>query len=110
MQTIAEWKGLSAEELARLSADGEAGVDKQIQSMVDAANEDWVEFLSVSHPITLDWIDAFDRYYTREEIAEVIDESDPSDYSNEYLVLCCEFGAVLGKCLIAPPGRTKATP
>ena len=100
METIAEWKGLSSEELARLSEDGEAEVHNQIQSMVDAATEDWVEFLSVSPPITLDWIDAFDRYYTREEIAKVIDRSHPSDYSNEYLVLCCEFGAVLGRCLI----------
>jgi hypothetical protein len=100
MQTIVEWKDLSSEELSRLTADGEAEVRNQIQSMVDAATEDWADLGSLSGPVTLDWVDAFDRYYTREEIAKVIDRSDPSDYSNEYLVLCCEFGAVIGKCLI----------
>ena len=100
MQTIAEWEGLSPEELARIPAAGEAEVRKQIQSIVDAATEDWAEFLSLSSPVTLDWVDAFDRYYTRDEIAKVIDRSDPSDYTNEYLILCCELGAVLGQCLI----------
>jgi hypothetical protein len=100
METTPQWKGLSASELARLPADSENEVRKQIQTMVDAATEDWPGFLLISPPVTLDWIDAFDKYYTRREIVKVINKSDPSDYSNDYVVLCCEFGAVLGQSLI----------
>ena len=100
METIPQWNGLSSKELARLTADSEAEVRKQIQSIVNAATKDWTEFILLSPPVTLDWVDAFDRYYTRDEITKVINRSNPSDYSNEYVVLCCEFGSVLGQCLI----------
>jgi hypothetical protein len=32
-------------------------------------------------------------------VAEVLEAADPEDFSNDLLVLCCEFGAVLGAAL-----------
>jgi hypothetical protein len=66
-----------------------------IDGMVDAVRGDWHEYLSVAEDISMEWIDAFDRYYDRDRIRELIQRSDPSDYGNDYLVTCCEFGAAL---------------
>lgn len=63
--------------------------------MVAAARADWPRYLAVSGDIDWSWIDAFDRYYDSDRIHGVIERSDPSNFSNPYIVLCCEFGAAL---------------
>ncbi len=72
----------------------------QIGVMVEASQGDWARYLSVKGKPDLAWIDAFDRHYDRSAIRKVIDSSDPSDFENDYLVLCCEFGAVIGHVMI----------
>jgi hypothetical protein len=42
----------------------------------------------------------FDRYYDLEHVENVVRLSDPDDFSNDYLVLICEFGAVLGHVMM----------
>ena len=42
-------------------------------------------------------LDSVDKFYNRKRISEIIKNSDPSDYSNQYLVLVFEFGATLGQ-------------
>jgi len=64
--------------------------------MLSAAREDWPEYLSVSGEIGLSWVDAFDRYWNRKRIKDTIRGSDPKDFGNDYVVIVCEFGAVLG--------------
>lgn len=91
--------GLSQAEASCIPAEAQQEVLRRIAIMVDAARHDWPTYLSVQGEFDLQWIEAFDRYYDRERILEVIDRSDPSDFSNDYLVLCCEFGAGLSHVL-----------
>ncbi len=67
--------------------------------MVDAARADWPTYLKVDDVVSVEAIAAFDSHWTRPRIAEVIRSSDNSDFANDYLVLCCELGAVLGEVM-----------
>lgn len=55
--------GQSAKELSPLHPKGVAHVPQQITSMRDAASEDWKTYLRVKKPLSLAWVDAFDRHY-----------------------------------------------
>jgi hypothetical protein len=74
---------------------------KQIATMVASAQGDFPGYLHVSLPLSLEWVDVFDRHYDEAEVLKVIGRSDPADFSNDLVVLCCEFGAVLGTTMIA---------
>ena len=91
--------GLTQAEASCVTEDGQKDVLQKIDGMIDAALHDWPTYLPLTDDISLDWIDAFDRYYDRKRIHEVIDRSDPSDFSNDYVVLSCEFGAALSHVL-----------
>ena len=41
-------------------------------------------------------LDTVDKYYDRKKIADIIQRSDPTDFSNDYLISVCEFGATPG--------------
>lgn len=69
--------------------------------MVEACRGDWPQYLRVFGDLDEHWIDAFDDYYDRKRISDVISRSEPSDFSNDYLILICEFGAALGYVLRA---------
>ncbi len=90
-----------ADALSPLNADGRNRVAKMIETMIDAAVGDWVQYLSITLPVDLDWIAKFDAYYDRPRIVGLIERSDPEDFQNDYLVTCCEFGAVLGTVFVA---------
>ena len=60
-----------------------------------AALEDF-QFIIKSDKLDFNVLGAVDKYYDRNKISELIKESDPSDYSNSYLVTICEFGVMLG--------------
>jgi hypothetical protein len=92
--------GSSVEEVCQLAGAGQDRVAKQISTMLDAAAKDWSAQLNIEGDINLGWIDAFDSHFTARRIANMIDRSDPSDFSNELLVTCCEFGAALGHVLL----------
>ena len=64
-------------------------------TMVNAAWEDF-RHITGSHQFDLAALDAVDKYYDRARIAALIKESDPTDFSNPYLVTVCEFGTMLG--------------
>jgi hypothetical protein len=84
-----------------LLPDAEADAAERVAAIAAAARGDWADLLGVAAPLGLDAVDAFDRYYDRARVAEVLADSDPADFGNELLVLCCEFGAVLGELLRA---------
>jgi hypothetical protein len=65
------------------------------ETMVHAALEDF-RHITNSNQLDLDALAAVDRYYTRAKIEQLINQSDPTDFSNPYLVTVCEFGAMLG--------------
>lgn len=65
------------------------------ETMVHAALEGF-RHITNSDQINLYALDAVDKFYDREKIEDLIRDSDPTDFSNPYLVTVCEFGAMLG--------------
>lgn len=80
------------------SADAQA-VARSIATMRESLAGDWPGFLDVREPLSLLWIDAFDNYWTRERVHDLLARTDPASYSNDLLVVCCEFGAALGEVM-----------
>ena len=73
--------------------------------MINAARGDWQEYLPVNGEIDIQWVKAFDTYYDRKRVSDVIARSDPKDFGCDYIVLCCEFGAVMGHVMrLLQPG------
>jgi len=64
-------------------------------TMVHAALEDFQHIIK-SDKLDFKVLDAVDKYYDRAKIAALIKESDPTDFSNPYIVTVCEFGVILG--------------
>ena len=91
--------GVTQAEASCVVEGGQQRILEQIDGMMDAVRHDWPQYLAVDGAIDLKWIDAFDRHYDRQRIREVIERSDPSNFSNDYVVLCCEFGAALSHAL-----------
>jgi hypothetical protein len=91
--------GVTQAEASGVVGEGRQHVLDQIVGMIDAVRHDWPTYLGVEGEIDLKWIDAFDRHYDRNRIHEVIKRSDASNFSNDYVVLCCEFGAALSHVL-----------
>jgi hypothetical protein len=67
--------------------------------MVDAARGDWQAYLPLRDVVSLEGIDAFDAHWTRQQIAGLLRRSEADDFQNDYLVVCCELGAVLGEVM-----------
>ena len=68
---------------------------QQITQITDAALQDY-QLIIRSGKLHMGLLDSVDKHYTRKRISEIIKRSDPTDYSNPYLVSICEFGATLG--------------
>ncbi|WP_153797056.1 hypothetical protein [Foetidibacter luteolus] len=99
MYQIAAFEGepLDFDALQYLEGDFLADRKKFInKTMVEAALGDFQKITS-SMKIDLTALDAVDKFYDRKKIAELIKESDPTDFSNPYLVTVCEFGVMLGQ-------------
>ena len=105
MFTAESLVGLDGPHVSPLTDEARDEVIKCIAAMVDAARGDWPEYLGVSGDMDLDWVQAFDEYYGRERVAEVVARSDPEDFGCDYVVLCCQFGAVLGHVMRAMQPR-----
>lgn len=84
-----------------LSSDDKRTIEKQVAGMLAAAREDWPRYLEVTEPISKHWINAFDRHYDERAVRGVLERSDPNDFSNDYVIICCELGAVLGEIFLS---------
>jgi hypothetical protein len=51
--------------------------------------------------IDVAWIHGFDTFYDRNEIARMLESSDPAERTNRYAMTCLGFAAALGETLIA---------
>jgi|SRR5690554_3433371 len=69
---------------------------KQIRIMTEAALGDYQAIIK-SDKLDFSVLDAVDKFYDRQKIAEIIKESDSKDFSNPYLISVCEFGATIGQ-------------
>ncbi len=76
-------------------------VSQRLATMLEAAQNDWSGYLYLSGEPDLRWIEIFDEFHDRTKIQQIISRSDPQDFSNDYVITCCEFGAVLGHVLIS---------
>ena len=91
--------GLTQTEASLIAEESQPEVLSRIDGMLEAAQGDWPTYLKVSGTVDLGWVDAFDRHYTHARSEKTIDQSDPADFANDYIVICCECGAVLGQVL-----------
>jgi len=92
---------LGAFEVSPLTPESQTGSAQQIHEMFAAATEDWKGLLGVDGTPSLDWLREFDHHFQRRQIQRTINRSDPHQYDNDYFVLCCELGSVLGTVLQA---------
>lgn len=93
--------GRSVADLCQLRPEQRERLASQVTTMVKAAREDWATYLAFGNVVSLEAIHGFDEHWNRSRIAETIRTSDPADFSNDYLVLCCELGAVVGEVMRA---------
>ncbi len=96
MMQAPELVGMSEAQGSPLPDAERARTRQQLDAMLSAARGDWPEYLSVSGEVELPWIDAFDRYWDRTRIKDIIRSSDAKYFGNDYVIIVCEFGAVLG--------------
>jgi hypothetical protein len=97
--------GFSQEQLNRYTPAIQERVLAQISAMLEAARGDMPTYLQVGDEIDLDWIDKFDRYANRSRVLDLIENADPENFGNAYVVNACEFGAVLSHVLRAAQPR-----
>jgi hypothetical protein len=93
--------GTTAIDASPLTAPSRKKVARQLATMREAAEADWPSYLAVEDSLSMDWIAAFDRYWTRANVIALVDRSDSSEFSNELLVTCCEFGVAMGEVMRA---------
>ncbi len=96
---------LTQAEASCINPEGQQEVLATIDGMVNATRYDWPTYLSVEGDIDLSWIDAFDCHYDRQSIHHLITRSDPSEFTNDYVAITCEFGAALSHVLRAAQPR-----
>lgn len=89
--------GTEVAEAQVLDAEGVAAVRSQLQEMLEAALEDSAELLPGNDSVTLELIDAIDRYWDAAHIAELL--SEPAEDGGTYHVLCIEIAVLLGEAL-----------
>jgi hypothetical protein len=88
-----------ARERSPLTAEASVGIAQRMDAMVDAAGKDWEKLLKVRGKPSMEWLSAFDTHFGKQEILDLIIASSPEEFGNDYLVLCCEAGAMLGSIL-----------
>ena len=71
----------------------------KIEEMFAAFTEDGVRLLGATPPVDLAWIEAVDDWLSPDRARRILAQSQPHEFSNAFLVLCCEFGAGVGEVL-----------
>ena len=99
MMQVPELIGLTSEQAGPLLDESRLDVARQVAAMLDSARGDFATSPAVSGDPDLSWVDPYDRHLDRKRIHELLDAADPAEFSNDYLVTCCEFGAVPGHVL-----------
>jgi len=99
MLTDSGYADATDEDLEILTPEGVVEARTRIQAMIAACQTDWPSYLEVAGDLDLHWINSFDIHYDRARVANILENADPDDFSNDYLILACEFGAALGHVL-----------
>jgi len=93
--------GKNSAESSFLTPAKQLEVGQRLETMLGDARNDWSSYLYLTGEPDLRWIATFDEYHDRDQIQALVDRSDPKNFSSDYVVTCCEFGAVLGQVLIS---------
>ena len=99
----AEGKPFDMNDIQYLTDEWQITTKEQIQVITEAALGDFQDIIK-SDKLDLRLLDAVDKFYDRKRIAEMIKNSDPTDFSNEYLVTVCELGATIGQLFVEKEG------
>ena len=99
MMEIPEYVGQPVTDVCPLTEAAASQAIERVETMRQAAEGDWPTFLPVRQPMDLGWVGSFDAHYDLTRVKELLGRSDPADFSNDYLVTVCEFGAVLGSVM-----------
>lgn len=101
MYTIAAYEGkvLNIDKIQYLSPGGLEKIKETFSIMRKSYVGDFSEFVSFKE-FNLDIIDVIDKSFGKKEIKELIEKSNPTEFSNPYLVTVCEFGLALGDLFV----------
>ncbi len=91
--------GMNTEQISPLTPEWQARTQNQIDEMLRAAQADWPKSWAVREPVSPQWVEVFDNFFTAHKISELLKSSPEDNFTNQYVVLCCEFGAVMGHVL-----------
>lgn len=72
---------------------------EKVDGMYAAFEQDAQRLLKREDPVGLPWVEAIDAWLTPERCKQLLEQSEPHNFSNPYLVLCCEFGAGIGEVI-----------
>lgn len=72
---------------------------EKVAAMFDAFRQDGERLLKQAPPVSRAWIAGIDAWATKERVAGLVKQSVPLNFSNPYLILCCEFGAGIGEVM-----------
>ena len=85
--------------ISAFAAETQDSIRKQLDRMVEASRGDWGRNFKIRGEPSIDWLKAFHRHWTPRRILELIDESSSEEDGNDYMVVCIELGAVLGRVM-----------
>jgi hypothetical protein len=100
--TETSWKpGTPVARIQWVAQEWQKKIEDQLATMLKSAEGDWRSYLELDDDDfpSLGSVEKFDNYYDRSAIRAVIERSDPAEYTNDYLVICIQFAAVLGAVL-----------
>lgn len=95
MYVIENFAGQDLDKLQYLKPDLFDYNRKQISTMVEAALQDYQHIIT-SDKLDLEVLNAVDKYYDRKRVADIIQKSNPAEFSNDYVIEVCEFGVTIG--------------
>ncbi len=84
-----------------LPAEARGAVEEQLRRMQAAALADLPGLLGVQGDPSLEWLDALERWMSPERLRGLLRGSDPASPDNNWLLLCCETGALIALLLEA---------
>jgi hypothetical protein len=92
-------EGVHISTLQPLPNEIQVKVARQLNSMKEAAEQDWPKSLDLSGDYSDEWLAAFQKHYNGEALRELLQRSAPNNFTNPFLIMCCELGACLGETL-----------
>ncbi|MEZ4231359.1 MAG: hypothetical protein R3B89_19440 [Polyangiaceae bacterium] len=95
----ADVEPLQGSAASRLPEYVRGNVLRQLDRMVDAARQDQARFLPPDGDLGLEWLRAFEENYSVREAQNLVVAVNAEQATNDFVVLVCELGAVVGALL-----------